>query len=257
MKHGHMGPHVGLQLGLCLPLCFSLVICDTVCETVRTASMLQRHFEAKDVSIRTQSYNGYNLSFENELKELYLQQLNLDRSLLHQDPTVDSSTPNISEAVGAVGSIAEGTADAIGNISDYTVATKAEIDEYVANHSTDKMMSYWFGPMADWECTNSSFSTKPLCGYFHGWLNWEMMCILLLFPVGVLVAYVYFILDLVLIDTSDPSFDDEEFRRQHGWSLVQHQWELKYIIGSVALPLELVILWQLGHLEQWLRSFFF
>ena len=224
------------------------------------SSMLQRHFENTDAAHHFENagrnFGGLNQSFEKELKELYLQQVELERSFSHQDPTATGQTgteppDSISDSVKAAG---EGIADAIGNLTNLTEETKAEVEYFLANHTPGKMLVYWFGPFAGWACADSAFSTQQVCGYFGGWLNYETFVLLLFIPVAVLVIYIYFILDFVLIDTTDPAFDDEEFRRQHGWSLAQHQWELKYILGSFALPLELVILWQLGLLQILLQA---
>lgn len=242
---------------------------DTTATAV-SSSMLQRHFEKRDVAHfenARRNFGGLNQSFEKELKELYLQQVELERSFSHQDPTATGQTPSEPNAsiydslkaagegtTDAVGNISEGTVDTIRNLTNLTEETKAEVEYFVANHTPDKMLVYWFGPFAGWACTDSAFSTQQVCGYFGGWLNIETCVLVLVIPVVALAIYIYFILDLVLIDTTDPAFDDEEFRRQHGWSLVQHQWELKYILGSFALPLELVILWQLGLLQILLQA---
>lgn len=268
---GPQGPALWLWLLMRL-----VTLSDSACEdttaTAVSSSMLQRHFESTDAAHHFENagrnFGGLNQSFEKELKELYLQQVELERSFSHQDPTAtgrqtgteppDSISDSVKAAgegtADAIGNISQGTVDAIGNLTNLAEETKAEVEYFLANHTPGKMLVYWFGPFAGWACADSAFSTQQVCGYFGGWLNYETFVLLLFIPVAVLVIYIYFILDFVLIDTTDPAFDDEEFRRQHGWSLAQHQWELKYILGSFALPLELVILWQLGLLQILLQA---
>lgn len=235
------------------------------------ASLMQRHFKASDATKDNASvakvvdgdlhiseeFHVSNMSFENELKSLYLQQVSLERSMSHQEPSDSSDTTqgdvlsNVSDSLSAAG---EMTVDAISNVTNWTVETEEGINEYVANHTLDKMMVYWFGPRAAWSCKASEFSDTPICGYFGGWVGSNLIWCVLLVPLVVNVVYLLFILDLVMIDTDDPEFDDEAFKREHGYSLVRHQWELKWSATAIGLPLELILLWKLGLLQVLLQA---
>ncbi len=234
------------------------------------ASLMQRHFFSASDATKdnasakvvdgdlhiSEEFDVSNMSFENELKSLYLQQVSLERSMSHQEPDSPDKSQgdvlsNVPDSLSAAG---EMTVDAISNVTNWTVATEQGIHEYVANHSLDKMIVYWFGPRAVWSCQASEFSDTPICGYFGGWVGSYLIWCVLLVPLVVNVVYLVFIIDLVMIDTDDPEFDDEAFKREHGYSLVHHQWELKWSATAIGLPLEMILLWKLGLLQVLLQS---
>ena len=240
-----------------------------IANSTTCASLMQRHFKASDATkddasvakvvdgdLISEEFHVSNMSFENELKRLYLQQVSLERAMSHQEPDSPDTTQgdvlsNFPDNLSAAG---EMTVDAISNVPNWTVATERGIQAYVANHSLDKMMVYWFGPRAAWSCQVSEFSDQPFCGYFGGWVGSYLICIVLIVPLLVNVLYLFFILDLVMIDVDDPEFDDEAFKREHGYSLVRHQWEMKWSATVIGLPLEMIVLWQLGLLQVLLQA---
>jgi len=232
------------------------------------ASLMQRHFQASDATKDdasvakvvdgdlSEEFHVSNMSFENELKSLYLQQLSLERAMSHQEPDSSDATQgdvlsNFPDNLSAAG---EMTVDAISNVTNWTVATERGIQAYAANHTLDKMMVYWFGPRAAWSCQPSEFSDQPFCGYFGGWVGSYLVCTVLAVPLLINVLYLFFIFDLVMIDIDDPEFDDEAFKQEHGYSLVRHQWELKWSATVIGLPLEMIILWKLGLLQVLLQA---
>ena len=240
-------------------------VCAEDCSV--SASMLQRHFEAAsqakapaledglaDQDMRKVSHEK--LAFEHELHDLYMAQLALEKSFAHQEPTAPETETGLNLPIADAVEANESTVEAINNLTDWSAEKKKEIQDFVDNHTFDKMVFYWFGPFGAYKCTNATFtlSDAQLCGYFSGWLNYEVVWSIILIPCAVIIFYIYFILDLVLIDTSSPDFDDEAFQRQHGWSLVRHQWELEYLFGMIVLPVQLVMLWQLGLLQVLLQA---